>query len=371
MFGKRVQLPTDELRALYVEQGWTTKEIAEHYGVGASTVRRALEASGVEIRPRGPKGSHQLLHLEINEQLVRELYLERKLSIPQIGELYGWGRETIRQRMIAWEIPIRSFSECTRVQHGTFDEYKDFSGAPFEKAYLLGFRLGDLHVHRDHAGSEVIELSCGSTKPEQIELIRQLFAPYGHIHIGPRIRLDFHGLIEQRIQCTVNETFEFLEDYISELPRWTFEDDQVFLAFFGGFTDAEGSFQVVKPNKAAIRARYSLKNTDKRILEQCHAKLVAMGIECASICLAYKGGWTSKRGVHANKDLWQFNIESKDTLLHFVEIISPFVRHAQRRADMEQVRANIEWRNSEEFKQEATRKRVEATRRTNEAKKKN
>lgn len=371
MFGKRVKLPIDELRALYVEQGMTTTEIAEHYGVGASTVRRALEAIGVDIRPRGPKGSRELPHLEINEQLLRELYLEQKLSIPQIGELYGWGRETIRQRMIEFGIPIRSFSESTRVQHGTYDEYNDFSGDPFEKAYLLGFRLGDLHISRDHAGSEIMRISCGSTKREQIELIHQLFAPYGHVSIGWKIRLDFDGIIEHRITCSVNESFKFLENYVSELPSWVFASDDVFLAFFGGFTDAEGSFQVVKTKGDTSSARYSLKNTDKHILEQCHARLASMGIACSNINLAYKAGWTSKRGVHANKDLWQFDIEKKETLLHFIEIISPFILHAQRRTDMERVRENVEWRNSDEFQKEATRKRVEATRRTNEEKKKN
>lgn len=359
------------MRELYVERGWTTEQIAQHFGVGATTVRRALEAIGVDIRPRGPKGSRDLPHNELSEELLRELYLERKLSIPQIAEMCGWGRETIRQRMIEYGISIRTFSESTRVQHKTSDEYKDFTENPFEKAYLLGFRLGDLHVRRDHAGSQVIVISCGSTKPEQIELIRQLFAPYGHVHIGRRIRLDLNGLVEQQIKCSVNETFGFLENYISELPNWILENDAVFLAFLGGFTDAEGSFQVLKNKSEAYRARFSLKNTDRGILEQCLAKVEAMGIECTSINLAYKAGWTSKRGVHANKDLWQFNIERKEMLLRFIEMISPFVRHAQRSADMYRVRENIEWRKSEAFRQEATRKRFEALKKTNETKKKN
>lgn len=371
MFKRRANLSENELYELYVNQCLTMAEIAERYNIGESSVRRKLHALGVVTRPRGPKSSRNLPHHELDEAALRELYLEKKLSIPQIAELYGWGRETVRQRMIEYGIPVRSFSQATLVQHGTHDEYKNFSGDLYEKAYMLGFRLGDLHVRRLHETSEVITISCGSTKSEQIELVERLFEPYGHISTSKHLRLDFDGVIETRIQCSLNGTFEFLEEYVSELPHWILQHDDIFIAFLGGFTDAEGSFQIVKYKNETPRARYSLKNTDKRILEQCHAKLVAMGIEPTSIVLAYKGGWVSKRGVRANKDLWMFNIEQKETLLQFIDIISPHIYHAQRRADMQLARENVEWRNSKEFQAEATKKRVAGIRATNEAKKRN
>lgn len=147
-------------------------------------------------------------------------------------------------------------------------------------------------------------------------------------------------------------------NYVSELPFWILQDDEAFIAFFGGFTDAEGSFQLRKPRWDTPGARYSLKNTDKRILEQCREKLILLGVQCTNLHLAYKGGWTSKRGVRANKDLWSFNIEQKESLLRLIELISPYVRHTKRRTDMERVRQNVEWRNSEKFQQEAVRKRI-------------
>lgn len=259
----RHNLPADELRELYINQGLTMTEIAERFNVSETTVRRRLNELNIISRPRGPKGSSDLPHLELTEDVLRELYLERKLSIPQIAELYGWGRETVRQRFIEYGIPIRSFSQATLVQHGTYDEYKDFSGDLYEKAYMLGFRLGDLHVRRLHETSEVITIGCGSTKLEQIELLKQLFEPYGHVSTSKHIRLDFDGMIETRIQCSLNATFEFLEEYVSDLPQWILEHDDIFIAFLGGFTDAEGSFQILKYKNETPRARYSLKNTDK------------------------------------------------------------------------------------------------------------
>lgn len=373
MFNRRANLPQDELRSLYVEQGWTTTEIAEHYGVGASTVRRALGAIGVEIRSRGPKGSRELPHLELTESLLRDLYLEQKRSIPQIAELYGWGRETIRQRMLEYNIPIRSFSEKTRVQHGTHGEYQDFSGDAREKAYLMGFRLGDLHVRREHAGSEGIRITGGSTKPEQVELMRRLFAPYGHISQSVQWRLSMRGPLKYvNLHIGLNGTFAFLLDHPTEIPSWILAEDSTFLSFFGGFTDAEGSFHLHVSQGANVRGRFSIKNTDKQILEQCRAKLLELQVACTALTKVYDAGrQTSKRGVFANKALWEFSVEKKEAVLRLIELISPYVLHQKRIADMERVRQNVEWRNSGEFRQEASRKRVEAAKRTGDANKKN
>jgi hypothetical protein len=361
MFGKRVQLPTGELRDLYIEQGWTTTEIADHYGVGASTVRRALEAIGVDIRPRGPIGSRKLPHLELTESLLRDLYLEQKRSIPQIAELYGWGRETIRLRMLEYNIPIRSFSEKTRVQHGTHEEYKDFSGDAHEKAYLIGFRIGDLHVRREHAGSEGIRLACTSSKPEQIHLIEQLYGKYGHVTKNEEWRLSLRGLLRcVKISVSLNETFDFLLDHPTRISDWIFADPNLFLAFFGGFVDAEGSFHLKRRTNVVAQGRFSIKNTDKIVLEQCRERLLRLGIGCSNLSKVYDAGrQTSARGVFATKALWGFAVEEKESVLRLIELLAPYIHHAKRSDDMDRVRANVEWRSSKEFREEATRKRVE------------
>lgn len=194
MFTRRVNLSSDELHELYVRQGKTMNEIAAQFGVGASSVRRRLHELGIVARPRGPKGAKESASLTLSELDLRGLYLEQRLSIPQIAELYGCANETIRQRLLKHHIPIRSFSQAHLVQHGTIDEYKDFDGDEREKAYLVGFRLGDLHVRREKASSELITISCGSTIFEQIELIRELFAPFGHVGVSKAFRFDLRGL---------------------------------------------------------------------------------------------------------------------------------------------------------------------------------
>jgi transposase-like protein len=44
----------DRIVALYVEDGWSMRAIAEHLNVGEETVRRRLIAADVPSRARGP-----------------------------------------------------------------------------------------------------------------------------------------------------------------------------------------------------------------------------------------------------------------------------------------------------------------------------
>lgn len=360
MFKRHVNLPDDELRALYLEQGLTMTELAARFGVGESSIRRRLNALLIPTRPRGPMGSRPSARITLTPIGLRALYIEQKLSIPQIAELYCCANETIRLRLIKYGIPIRSFSQATLIQHGTDTQLKDFDGDDCEKAYMIGFRLGDLNVRKDNANSEVLTVRGNSTQYDQIELVRQIFARYGHIGVGRHIRVARGGVLEYHIRCSVNRSFEFLLKYDSELPLWILKNDQVFLAFFGGFTDAEGSFHLERQEKSVVRARFTIKNTDKRILEQCREKLLSMGVKCTQINLAYKGGWVSRRGVRARKDLWSLDVSNKHSLVKLILLLSPYLHHPKRRSDMERVQENVEWRDSEEFQLEAQRKRMQS-----------
>src|SRR5581483_8752463 len=129
--------------------------------------------------------------------------------------------------MIEYGIPIRSFSQSTLVQFGTYDEYRDFDSDLYDKAYYLGFRLGDLAASRANKTSDLIYISSGSSKREQIELIERLFARYGHIVRSHQVRLSLRGLLRyETIRITLNSTFHSLAAlpmrkalFICRIPR--------------------------------------------------------------------------------------------------------------------------------------------------------
>lgn len=47
---KEIPLNERELKNYYVKEGWTTREIAERFGVSQSTVIRRLKKLGVRMR---------------------------------------------------------------------------------------------------------------------------------------------------------------------------------------------------------------------------------------------------------------------------------------------------------------------------------
>ena len=136
----------------------------------------------------------------------------------------------------------------------------DFSGNLREKAYLIGFRLGDLRVRKIWENSETIHVDCGSTIKEQIELIKNLFKDYGQVWIS---KPNKKGKVQ--MECYLNRTFEFLLS--KKIPEDLLKDKENFFAFLAGFTDAEGTIGISKG-----MAYYSVVNQNKKYLNYIRNK---------------------------------------------------------------------------------------------------
>jgi hypothetical protein len=206
----------------------------------------------------------------------------------------------------------------------------DFNGDPVRKAYLIGLRLGDLHVEQ---GKRAVRIRCTSTRPEQIELVRKLFAEYGGIWISKPIEVRGTG-----ITAHLNLSFSFLVRHEDEIEQWILADDRSFAAFWAGYIDAEGSFIVC--NK---RALLKVDSCDVNILHQTWAKLHDMGVELPPPRLVRPSG-TKVGKLHSKRDLWRLATESRSVLLRLCELISPYLQHDKRRADMAHVLAVLKQR---------------------------
>ena len=132
-------------------------------------------------------------------ELVR-LYVEEGLSLSAIAKRYGCSLTTIWRKMQAAGIECREDGSTPRYVR------TDFSGDLAEKAYLIGFRIGDLNVELH---GNTITVKCTSTRTEQVELFRQLFERYGHVYT------DEATLARRKRQSigmsvALNRTFDFL-----------------------------------------------------------------------------------------------------------------------------------------------------------------
>ena len=268
---------------------------------------------------------------------LRELYVVQRLSTPQIAKLYRCSDQAIARRLKTMGVKLRSMSEAHLVLHGNFGQQRAFNGDPMEKAYLIGFRTGDLSAGR-RPHSDVVWVYGGSTRREQLDLIRSLFEPYAPLHVHT------NGYLFGSLHCS----FSFLIDKSDQVPAEVLKDDKLFLAFFAGLVDAEGCF-CVSLRRGTPWASFVLGSTDRLILDQCREKLVALGVHCSKLSLARRAGQPSSNDVLARKDQWQVSVVAKESVLRLIEYLKPHLKHAKRCADMQRVEENVRWRQSEAY----------------------
>jgi hypothetical protein len=267
--------------------------------------------------------------------LCEELYtlcFDQHLTFAEIARRFGCSPVTLHKR-------LKSCGFQARPVGGSVFEYpkKDFDGSLCDKAYLIGLRLGDLHVEK---GNWAIRIRCTSTHPEQIELIHDLFCDYGGVWISePRAKRG------TAITVHLNRSFDFLLSHDNAIKEWILEDDSLFAAFWAGYVDAEGSFIVGRG-----RACFKVDSGDKEILYQAWTRLCQMGIVFPEPRLVRPAGtWIEQFQLASHRDLWRLATERKETLIQLCNILSPYLRHRKRIRAMEAARANVAARISDEF----------------------
>jgi hypothetical protein len=270
----------------------------------------------------------------INREIIEELYYDQGLSQGQIAAKLGCGLATVSRRMQEYGLETRSFAEAGMVYPKC-----DFSGDATEKAYLIGFRVGDLRVSMVKKGgqSETIRVECSSTRTEQIELIKGLFEAYGHVWIGrPR------GKDDKRVDivCHLNIGFSFLLPKEDRIAEWIEGCSKNMSAFVAGYIDAEGRIGLNKDKAECVIDSY-----DKGILHQMYEWFLMQDIQCPAPRVVKKQGSTEPSGSTYRQDLWRLAVYRKRALLTLFDLIAPYLKHAKRKRDMNQAIENIRERN--------------------------
>ena len=122
------------------------------------------------------------------------------LSIWEIEKQFGLPRSTVHSKLKEYGIKTRTLAASHFVHYR-----KDFSGGPAEKAYLTGFRIGDLRVRKPYKNSETIAVECGSTIKEQLDLIKQLFRKYAPVWVSKKNKIG-----AKNIGVSLPLSFDFL-----------------------------------------------------------------------------------------------------------------------------------------------------------------
>lgn len=310
--GKMYQNPI-ELRSLYADKKFSTYKIASLCKCDPKTVYRYLKIFDIPIRHKK--------RIIISKEKLQDLYIAQKLPLSKIAHVYGFSPAGILKRLKIHGIQTRSYSETSTKHIKT-----DFNGSLADKAYLVGFRIGDLGVR---TRGNLLYISSGTTKTAQANLIKNLFAAYGPLWVSKRSKL---GAVN--ISCALNRSFGFLSPKHRKVPKWILSSKSGFFSFVAGYTDAEGNIMI-----SNRRAKFRLRSCDKGILYDIHIGLVKYGV-WNSFGVDRVAGINS-RGAKLNRDCWFVIINEMNALFRLLSKLEPLLRHAKRKNDAQAALKNV------------------------------
>lgn len=262
--------------------------------------------------------------INLPEGQLRNLYLKRNFSTFKIAKLFGCNPITIANRLREYGIKLRD-----KAHMRNFYKKQPFSGSALERAYLVGFRLGDLNVYKPFKNSIILVARCHTTIQEQARLIKSLFCKYGGVKIA-------HSQNGFTINCFLDTSFDFL--LTKSLPHDIFAKQSSAISFTAGYTDAEGSFGL---NQG--RGRFQIASYDYQILKNINQFLEKNGIKTKFKLIAKKGSSRENDG-RWNNNLWRLNVNEAASLEKFIKRLLPYMKHKKRISDALIVLKNIDKR---------------------------
>lgn len=265
--------------------------------------------------------AESIRRIHVTKEELEHWYFDLGMTSIDIAERLGCNDRYVREIMSQHGIQLRDKADAAM-------DYpcRPFSGNPTEKAYMIGFRLGDLNVRKDMTTSKRISVRSGTTVPAQVVLIQSLFEPYGHINM----RTGTLG--ETQIEYRLDMSFEFLLPKEDSIPNWVRTNESCFWAFTAGYTDAEGYF-AAKWKGNEKYARIEIDSCDIGILRGLEKGFNQRGITC-SLSLKTKAGTIDKRGTNRNCDFYRLAIFRHSSLETFFNGVESYLRHADKVARM-------------------------------------
>lgn len=325
------KITPETLNELYWHQKMSSPGIAEIYHCHPKTIRRKLKKYGIRVRTMS-EATKNSAGIKIPKEGLRKLYLEKKMTTYKIAEKFKCCQMTVYNRLLEYGIPSRTPREAALLREPRYPR-RNFSGDLEEKAYLIGFRVGDLSVHTQSEDSPTIYVRASSTKPEFVKLMKRLFSPYGHVW-SKSVKGQFN------IKCYLNRSLDFLLDNRDLIKPWILKSSKYFAAFLAGYADAEGSFCICNG-----QGTFEIDSQDKNILHQIRAKLINLGILLRPPRIARKKGTRTKNGIMSNEDIWKITMRRKDALLKLTDLIGPYLKHVDKQRGVKIVKDNILERN--------------------------
>lgn len=326
---KRVfDISKTELEKLYFKKRWSMFQIADYYGCTHGTIVNRFKKFG--LKSRGHLGLTP--PIKLTKVQLEKLYHEKNLSVKQIALKLKRSKGGIERKIRHYEIKTRGSDSR---KHWKYKK-NPFDGPLEEKAYMVGFRLGDLNVSRTN---QVVVVRCSTSREAQAKLFESLFSSYG----GVNSSLARRGTIEQ--YAFLDRSFDFLLPKQDLIEPWIVDCPRCFLAFFAGYFDAEGSVTIYNRGDRSRFSGFEIQSYDRQVILQSWKKLCLLGVGCPKPTMARPAGYINKNGIRNNGDTWRLSIFSKKGVWQLLHWFKYLMKHGDKLRRLKAVEKNIIQRN--------------------------
>jgi intein-encoded DNA endonuclease-like protein len=291
----------DDLERMYLVEKLSAAKIAAVYGLKYKNPKVAESTVLYQLKRNGISRREATEHVrKIRPEMVDE-WARRYETGESLKQIAGGAVSpvTVWLHLRKRGLRLRDKVEA-QIKATTKHARKPFDESQFQVAYLLGFSRGDLNVSTH---GRAVRVKTATTHPLMVEHIRNLFGPYGHVSLSPRLS----GLAgyEWNIQVDLDNSFLFLFEHRKVLPRWVFAG-RFFRYFLAGFFDAEGS---VWFNETTVHGfMISLTNSDRKLLEDIHDSMK-------------RAGMASNLGYDKSNRTWKITMWNRDRVGRFLSYV--------------------------------------------------
>ena len=330
---EKFKISRKELRDLYYYQKFSMDKIAKKYTCSHATIVNRMKKYG--LKSRGHLGLTK--PIRISKENLEYLYHKRGLSLGKIAKILHCSKGGIEGKIKKLGIKTRSINN----RACKYKKY-NFNGTLKEKAYMIGFRLGDLNLSKKR---NVIIARCSTTKQAQASLIKKLFLSYGGVKISKSKRGTFE------INVFLNESFNFLLPKKDSIPNWIIKNKKYLLPFFAGYADAEGSLYTHKAkNQSNDFSTFEITSYDKTILKLLWENFKKIDIISPYPTITHPAGrQCGNKNYFSNQDAWSLIVAQKKSLWKLTHLWEKYSKHKDKKKAINRAKKNLILRNQRPY----------------------
>lgn len=325
---KGLKFTKDQLENLYLNKKLSLSQIGERFYCQGTNILYWLKKFKIKRRPAYRK------KVDIPKRVLKDLYLNKKMSSLKIAEKLGTvNAKTIRRKLKKFGIPTRSLSEAL-----TRKFKRPFPNDLNEKAYFLGLRAGDFYAKWVRKS---IRVQTTTTHLAQINLLKNAFRNYGKTCVCLLKNKSREN--EWFVYVDLDPSFSFLVLKPNKIPDWILKNKKYFFQFLAAYMDCEGSWKIQRSHRKHIRFMFKIRTCDLKILRQIKSKLEILRYH-PYLYLENRKGTKTSYGMY-NRDKFDLTVNRKKEIISLVNKLLPLSKHSEKIRKMNFIleNKNKEW----------------------------